>query len=194
MLTADVIKDYVQTVMRNGRTTYQELETLFEPMVEQGRADIIAEGIPASEVTIERLLDMRYQGQSYELTVPLTPNFVGDFHVAHALTYGYSEPTVPVEIVNLRLRATGRLPCPPLPKQETGPPNPAAALFDRRPVVLAGGITKIPFYHGPHLQPGHQIRGPAVIVHPDTTIFIERGDRLTMDKYRNLLIKVKWGK
>jgi N-methylhydantoinase A len=58
-------------------------------------------------------------------------------------------------------------------------------------VVLATGIAEIPFYHGVDLQPGHQIAGPAIIIHPDTTIFIEQGDRLTMDEYRNLVIRVK---
>ncbi len=191
MLTADVIKDYVQTVMLNGRTTYAEIEGLFAPMVEQGLADVIAEGVPAPEVKIERLLDMRYQGQSYELMVPLTADFVGDFHVAHTYAYGYSEPTVPVEIVNLRLRAIGQLPPPTLPRTELGQVDPSAALFDRRPVVLTGKIAEVPFYHGPHLQPGHQLAGPAVIVHPDTTVFLAKNDRLTVDPYHNLVIKLK---
>lgn len=191
MLTADVIKDYARTIMCSGHTPYAEIETLITPMVEQALADLVAEGLPPSAVTVERLLDMRYQGQSYELMVPLSPNYGADFHLAHTYTYGYGEPNVPVEIVNLRVRAVGRLSSPPLSVTPPGQADPSAALFDRRPVVLTEGPAEIPFYHGPDLQPGHQIVGPAVIVHPDTTVFLGPADRLSMDAHRNLMIDVQ---
>ncbi len=191
MLAADVIKDYARTIMCSGDISYAEIEARMTPMVEQGLADVVTEGVPSSAVTIERLLDMRYQGQSYELMVPLTPDFVNDFHVAHAYAYGYSEPNVPVEVVNLRLRVRGQLPHPPLLQAAFKQSGPTAALFDRRPVVLAQGPMDVPFYNGPDLHPGHQIVGPAVVVHPDTTVFLGPGDQLTMDEYKNLIIEVR---
>ena len=93
-----------------------------------------------------------------------------------------------VEIVNVRVRATGHLPCPPLTPAALSQPDPSAALLDRRRVVLAHEITEIPFYDGQALKPGHQFPGPAVVIHPDTTIFIEPGDEIAMDAYKNLLI------
>jgi N-methylhydantoinase A len=191
MLTTDVVKDYVQTIMCSGDTPYPEIEALIRPMVERGQADLLAEDIPASEIIIERMLDMRYQGQSYELKVPLSANFVDDFHTAHAYRYGYSEPNIPVEVVNLRLRAVGRLSRPRLPRAKLGLPNPKKAFIDRRLVVLAERLTELPFYNGPGLRPGHQIVGPAVIVHPDTTVFLGVGDQLAMDEYKNLIIDVR---
>jgi len=191
MLAADVIKDYVRTVMRAGDTSYVELESLIDPLVEQGQTDLAAEGVPPPNVAIERLADVRYQGQSYELWVPLTANLVSDFHTAHTQAYGYSEPTVPVEVVNLRVRAVGSLARPPLPHAAAGSPDPTAALFDRRLVILAAGPTEVPFYHGPDLRPGHRITGPAVIVHADTTVFLGSRERLAMDEYSNLIIDVR---
>jgi len=190
MLAADVVKDYVQTVMRPGDTPYAELESLLAPLVQQGQADVVAEGVLAENVTVERLLDMRYRGQSYELTLPLTPNIVDDFHAAHKQTYGHSEPGIPVEIVNLRLRATGTLarpPLSPLAVEAQEPPQP----FDHRPVVLAGGVFSLPFYQGDRLQPGHHIIGPAIITQPDTTVFIDAGDELRVDVYQNFIVEVK---
>ena len=149
MLTTDVVKDYVRTIMRSDDVPYTKIEALIAPMVEQGVADIVAEGLPPAEVVVKRLLDMRYQGQSYELTIPLTPNFVGDFHVAHHYAYGYSDLNAPVEIVNLRLQAVGCLPRPPLSPSPLNPSEPDAALFDRRPVVLVDGPVEIPFFNGP---------------------------------------------
>ncbi len=191
MLAADVIKDYVRTVMYPGNTPYVDVKALAEPLISQGQADILAEGIPEERIEIETMADMRYQGQSYELMVPLTPYFLEDFHTAHAYTYGYSDSTMPIEIVNIRVRAIGRLPRPPLTPAELGQADPAAALLGRRPVVLADRVIDVSFYRGQALQPGHKLSGPAVIVHPDTTVFLNKGDRLSMDAYRNLIIRVK---
>jgi N-methylhydantoinase A len=190
MLATDVIKDYVHTIMRPGDTAYHEIEALTAPLATQGQADLVQEGIPASEIVIERWLDMRYQGQSYELMVPLTLKFLDDFHAAHTHAYGYSEPGVPVEVVNVRVRAIGRLPRPSLLPVSLGQADPAAALLDHRPVVLASEVAEIPFYDGQVLQPGHQLHGPAVVIHPDTTIFVGPRDKLVMDEYKNLIIDV----
>lgn len=189
MLAADVVKDYVQTIMRPGDTPYNELALLIAPLIEQGRADVLAEGVPEEKLTTEPLLDMRYRGQSYELTIPFLPDFVDAFHTVHAQTYGHSEPRVPVEIVNLRLRATGKLSQPVLPKVEINQPQPPTP-FDTRPVVLASNVAEVPFYLGQQLQPGQQLSGPAVITQPDTTVFIGPADRLQVDAYRNLIIEV----
>ena len=189
MLTADVVKDYVQTVMRPGDTLYTDLETLIAPLAEQGQSDVLTEGVSEVAITLERLLDIRYRGQSYELTIPLTANFVDEFHQAHAQIYGYSEPTVPVEIVNLRLKATGKLTRPPLSPSE-GDSNSDPTPFDHRPVVLSTGLADVPFYQGEQLQPGQQISGPAVITQPDTTVFIDTSDELKVDQYRNLIVDV----
>lgn len=189
MLAAEVIKDYVQTIMRPGDTPYSELERLIAPLIEQGRADVVAEGVPADNMTIEPLLDMRYRGQSYELTIPFSPDFGEAFHTAHAQTYGHSEPGVPVEIVNVRLRAIGRLAQPTLPKVEIMPSEPPVPV-EKRSVVLATGVADVPFYLGQALQPGQQLEGPAVITQPDTTVFIGSGEVLSVDAYRNLVIEV----
>jgi N-methylhydantoinase A len=190
MLAADVVKDYVQTIMRPGDTPFTELEALMGPMIEQGYAEVMAQGVIEANISLNRLLDIRYRGQSYELTIPLTPDFVEAFHVAHARAYGHSEPGQPVEVVNLRLKAVGHLPRPPLLRMEAvteTTPTP----FDRRSVVLTVGIALLPFYRGDELQTGCHIPGPAVVVQPDTTIFIGLGDELNVDTYRNLIIKVK---
>ncbi len=188
MLAADVIKDYARTVMRPGDTPFAELEALMAPLVAQGLAGLAAEGVPPAQMALERLLDLRYCGQSYELTIPFTPNFRADFHAAYTHAYGHSEPAAPVEVVNVRLRAVGRLPRPPLPRAPLTHSQPTP--FDRRPVILATGPTETPFYHGAALQPGHQLAGPALIVHPDTTVFVGPGDELRVDEYRNLTVKV----
>ncbi len=189
MLAAEVIKDYAHTIMRPGDTPYAELEGFMIPLIEQGLAEVQAEGVPPAQITLHRQVDARYRGQAYELTVPLTPTFAADFHAAHTRAYGHSEPEMPLELVNLRLRVIGHLPRPPLPHQPLQTresPRP----FDRRPVILADGPAEVPFHRGADLPPGSRLSGPAVIVQPDTTCFIGSGDRLYVDPYGNLLIRV----
>lgn len=190
MLAADVIKDYARTVMRPGDTPYNQLEALIAPLVAQGWADLAAEGVSPEQVSLERLLDLRYRGQSYELTISFTPTFRADFHAAHAQTYGHSEPNAPVEVVNVRLRAIGRLPRPPLARSPLAPAESLPLPFDYRSVILATGPTETPFYHGAALQPGQHIAGPAVIVYPDTTVGLGSSEVAHLDEYHNLILQV----
>jgi N-methylhydantoinase A len=46
--------------------------------------------------------DVRYAGQSFELTVPLGGDVAAEFHRAHEERYGYAEPERPVELVAVR--------------------------------------------------------------------------------------------
>jgi N-methylhydantoinase A len=191
MLTADVIKDYVQTVMLAGDTAYEQLARLIAPLAERGAAEIEAEGVSPERISLHRQLDIRYAGQSYELTVPLTPNLVQDFHAAHHRAYGHSDPAAPIEIVNLRLKAVGAVTRPALPAGEAGGADPGQALLARRPLVTEEGLMDAPFYRGEKLRPGHRITGPAVIVQSDTTILLGAGDVAEGDGRFNLVVEIK---
>ena len=46
--------------------------------------------------------DLRYSGQSFELTVPLGGDLARDFHRAHEERYGYADPEREVELVAVR--------------------------------------------------------------------------------------------
>jgi N-methylhydantoinase A len=191
MLAADILKDYVQTVMLPGDTSFVELECLIEPMEERAIADLHRQGVPPERMTLHREIDMRYLGQGYELNLPLTPAFISAFHAAHERIYGHKAVEAPVEIVNLRLRAVGAVPHPWLPKLPVEGEDPSPALMDRRPVVLVGkGLTTVAFYRGEALRAGNALLGPAVVVYKDTTVFLEQGDCAKVDEYRNLVIEV----
>jgi N-methylhydantoinase A len=77
-----------------------------------------------------------------------------------------------------------------LPAVALGEPDPFPALLDRRPVVLGDGLAPVPFYDGARLRPGHIVPGPGVVVYPDTTVLLERGDRATVDPHFNLIIRI----
>jgi N-methylhydantoinase A len=190
MLSADVVKDYVQTVMLPADTPYDELNGRLAPLAGRGQREVASEGVPPDRITLHRELDIRYLGQSYELTVPLTPGFVDAFHQAHHRAYGHGEPSAPLEVVNLRLRAVGAVTPPPLPRTEVGPSDPSRAPEGCRPVVIGSGLAQVPFYLGERLAAGQVVPGPAVIVQSDTTIFIGQSDRAAVDEGYNLVIEV----
>ena len=196
MLFADVIKDYVQTVMLPAAVGIEELSKRMARLESQGRKEVGDQRVPASGVRIYPSLDLRYVGQSYELSVPLTENFVQDFHSAHQRVYGHSNPDAPVEIVNLRMRAVGSVGRPAIRTLPLGDPDPSPALVGTRPVVLpayAGkgpSLQSIPFYLGDRLRPGHTVVGPAVLAMRDTTVFLPRTDRAAIDGQSNVRIEV----
>jgi N-methylhydantoinase A len=56
----------------------------------------------AGELPAEGEADLRYRGQSFELTVRLQPDLAGAFHRAHEARYGYADPSREVELVAVR--------------------------------------------------------------------------------------------
>jgi N-methylhydantoinase A len=190
MLCADVVKDYVQTVMLPGDTPAESLEIGLEVMAKRGFAEVAHEGVTSDRITLERALDVRYLGQSYELTVPFTRDFQDSFRQSHLREYGYSRPEAPIQVVNLRLRAAGHIDPPQLQSLPYTGEDPAASFMEIRQVVYPSGAIPARFFQGESLLPGNLILGPAVIVRPDTTILLRQGDRAKVDGYLNIWITV----
>ena len=190
MLMADAQKDYSQTVMLPGNVPLETIHNYLRPLTDQGIRDLAQEGIAPENLHIYPRLDLRYLGQSYELTVPFNPNFALEFHNAHQRAYGYSDPSQPVEIINVRVQAIGQVPTPTLPQLAPGGPEPTDALVDNRPVFLDGAFMDTPFFRGEDLQPNNILPGPAIIVRADTTILVDTQDVGRVDAFGNLLIKI----
>jgi N-methylhydantoinase A len=190
MLAADVVKDYTLTVMLPGTTSTAELAARLEPLAERGRGEIQAEGVPKEKIRIERFLDMRYRGQSYELIVPFTDAAYETFHKQHLTNYGYAQEEAPMEVVNLRVKAVGEVTPPPLVGEQDHSPDPSAALLGKRDVLFVQGKLSTQMYRGETLHAGNRLTGPAVIVRSDTTILLSPSDKAEVDEFGNLLIEV----
>jgi N-methylhydantoinase A len=190
MLAADVVKDYTRTVMLPGDTPLSTLEGLFAPLTARGQHEVETEGVAAEHIHVERFIDTRYHGQSYELMVPFTEKLALDFHDLHKSTYGYSREDAPIVFVNLRVRAVGHTDPPELRAQPLEGESAEAAWIDTHPVLFEQGEHATPFYRAEALRPGNVIAGPAVVVRADTTVLLGPTDSARVDGFSNLWIEV----
>jgi N-methylhydantoinase A len=197
---ADFTVDHSRTVMRSlADTSAGDLAAAFEPLLAQARRELAAEGFAGEAVIQEQALDLRYRGQSFELTIPLEAGDPGQagpdpaaaaqrFHRAHAARYGYARPDGVVELVNVRVTAAGVRPKPELPIL---PParseDPRTAQAGSTRLYHAGVWHSAEVYERSLLQPGHHLTGPALIVQEDATTVLLPGWRATVDGWLNLL-------
>ncbi len=183
MLAADLAKDYVQTVMMAADTLFETLEARFAPLEQEGQKDMELQGIPSELIELVSELDLRYAGQSYELRVPFDPGFASSFHERHQAAYGYSDPDMPVEVVNLRVRAIGRVAQLEVERSSLGSSDPAEAL-------LYDADGELEHYDGERLSPGNRLLGPAIIHYLDTTAYLGPADTADVDEQGNLMVAV----
>lgn len=206
MLAADVVRSRGRTVMLDGDAPPDELGRRIAPLADEVRGELRREGFGGGRLEVERELEMRYRGQSYEVRVPWDggggdEDLRARFHERHRRVYGHADPDAPVEIVTVRARARGRVDPPPLPEAPPGDPDPSSARTGVRPVVVgvsagpgSGGggaeVEEVPFYRAGGLRPGHRLDGPAVVTREDTTLVLGRGDRARVDRHFDLVVEV----
>ncbi|AEA33500.1 hydantoinase/oxoprolinase family protein [Hippea maritima] len=192
MLMADVVKDYSLTVMLKAENTnYTKLNSLFEPLVEKGLEDLKNEGVN-KKIRIEKYLDMRYLGQSYEIVVPFEEDYLNLFHSLHQRTYGYADKSKRVEIVNIRVRAIGIPSKPVFETMRCGSSKlKSDAILGYRDVVFDGSFYKTAIIDRDKLACGNVVEGPAVVVEYSSTIVLPFYSKAGVDKYGNLIIDIE---
>ncbi len=189
MLLSDTIKDYSHSVLKPAASvSMAELGRLFRPLLEQARQDLKKEGFPGPRSQLLCFLDVRYIGQSYELTVPFSPSYRREFDRLHQRQYGYSDETRPVEVVNLRVKAIGLTEKPRLPEVEPGGRSAQQARIDSRSMRFDGRKNKAGVYARELLRSGNILRGPALILDYESTAVVPPGFVCLVDRYGNLII------
>jgi len=192
LLVADLEHEYTASLNeRAERLDPGRVEELYREMEARGRAALEREGVALQDMAFVRQADLRYAGQSYELSVEFATGpgqLAADFHGAHAQAYGFSAPAEPVECAALRLKAIGRIPRPSL--RRAGPGR-GAGEKERRPVYFAeaGGYADCPIWDRGDLGEGDRVQGPAVVEEMDSTTVIHPGCQAAVDGFGNLLLR-----
>jgi N-methylhydantoinase A len=192
MAIADRVRDYSQSILARADVLNRaDLATIFAGLADQGRADLLAEGTAPGDIVLERSLDMRYVGQSHEITVlePPDAEWIAAFHSAHDLRYGHRHDDEPVEIVSARLKAVGRGHPPELhPLPDAGPDPSVAHIGQGQAWFSPDEPVLVDYYHRDKLGAGNRVVGPAIIFQLDTTTVLPPGWRAQVDAWGNLLL------
>ena len=205
MLFADVVKDYSQTVLLKFETgDGGPLETLnagFDELLTRAENEMKVEGFTPEQLKIDRSLDIRYEGQSYELNIPYftetgtssreTQALIQKFHAAHEQRFGYARTDAPVEVVNLRLTATGETDKPSIQPLPIADADPSEAFTLQNPVIFEGEALPTNFYRRETLRPGNQITGPAIVTEFSATTVIPPNFSAVVDAYQNFILTRK---
>ena len=192
MLMSDVIKDYSQTVMLSeNEIVHETLELHLSPLKVRGHEDLQEEGVAAERIELEPYLDMRYQGQSYEIMVPFELDFREKFHRLHEKTYGYCNQDKAIEVVNVRVRALGKPEKPEFPKMPfSGEKLSAEALLDEREVVFDGISERTRIIRRNKLQNGNLFTGPAILIEYSSTLVIPPFASGRVDEFGNIILTI----
>ena len=139
-----------------------------------------------------RHLDVRYVGQSYEITVPFSARFVTHFHREHERAYGYDQPNRPLEVVNLWLRLIAHTPKPAKlsarPAQPVRRPPPRSAVLTEERVWFGERPLVTPFYDRERLAAGTSLAGPGIVLEYSSTTVIPPDYRGRVDPDGNLIL------
>jgi N-methylhydantoinase A len=201
ILLSDVVRDVSRSVLLpvpvgGGKSTILELlldlDRHFLRLLLMTTFELRREGFDADRARPSCRLDLRYWGQSYELSVPFTPRFRQDFHREHMKAYGCAYPERPLEIVNLRLRVVI-----PTPKSRAQRRKPAmvhpsrVALVKTKAVWFDSKPQPTRIYDRELLAAGAVLQGPAVIVEYSTTTVVPPDFDCKVDKHLNLVLHAR---
>jgi N-methylhydantoinase A len=204
LLVSDVAYDYSTSRVRPwAEVTPADLESEFDSFEQEGRDRLADEGFEATAggfgdtARFERAVDLRYRGQSFDLTVSVPEGDLTDedldavadrFHEAHERRYGHASPDEPLELVTVRLRARGEVEPPTLDPAATGG-SAEDAIREERTVVYDGDPNETRIYDRSRLPADAEFEGPAVVEGPESTVVIHPGQRASVDEYGNILVE-----
>ncbi|HEX3861658.1 MAG TPA: hydantoinase/oxoprolinase family protein [Stellaceae bacterium] len=202
MLVTDVRHDYVRTCYgRLDEIPLATLTAMIAEMTDEGRALLESEGLTDDAIAVEPFFDLRYAGQEFTLRVPVGDGEVSEaglravrdrFDEMHEARYGHVAKDEAVEIVNVRLVATGRRDTPELdaPPAAAGPATPVGI----RQVGFAGPggcvLKDSTVWQREDLAPGAKITGPAIVEEYASTIVIGEGDIVTVGDLGEIIVSV----
>jgi N-methylhydantoinase A len=197
-LIAEIRNDFLETVYANlDAAALPRLQASFARLEGEARRWLADEQRFAGEARLLPSADMRYRGQSFEIEVPLTSEWIaggdlaamaGAFHAEHERIYGHADWGAPIQVISVRTVIAGAVPPPHLPDQARVAGEPVAA--GEVTVFLDGTHHRAPLFRRDALRHGHRISGPCIVAQEDTTSCIPPGLSGEVDRHGNLRLGV----
>ncbi len=201
LLLTDLRSDFAITrLLPLGTDALEAVREGFERLGTQAEEWFESEKIEGDRRVVTRTADMRYQGQNYELSVPLPAGPIGaeslaalaaGFEAAHRQRFGFIAEGEPVQLVTLRLEAAGIVPKAEFTASEDAGPSAEAAKIGHREVYFPeyGRMVECPVYSRNELLTGNRFDGPAIVEQMDTTTVVLPGMVARVDAYLNLILE-----
>ncbi|WP_281195637.1 hydantoinase/oxoprolinase family protein [Halorubrum sp. F4] len=168
LLAADEKRDAVRTHQRRlSAVDSDDVDAVYASLAEE----LLDEVSDRDAASVRYAADLRYAGQSFELTAeidrPFDATAAGErFASAHESAYGYRADE-PVELVNCRATAIVPRDAPSLEYDDGG-----GGLSRSREAVFDGGTYEAPVYDRDGLPPAESVGGPSIIEGPESTVVV----------------------
>jgi len=174
LLAADLKAEFSRTLPKAGAVDIETARRVFGALAAQADDWLTAEKVAPEDRQQSKVATLRYHGQGGEVLIQWVDDAAGveaAFAAAHKGLYGLTLDSA-VELVTLRVEATGRMPAPPRPllAQGTG-----ARPRERFPVHFESGVMEVPLYDRTALGAGDTIAGPAIVSQLDATTMVLPG-------------------
>ncbi|ASA21461.1 hydantoinase/oxoprolinase family protein [Paenibacillus donghaensis] len=193
---ADLRNDFVYTLHTSaGQLEPDELQRHFMTLEQQGRRWIgeeAAGGVRLAGVDVLFSADMRYEGQAFDLEVPLTEPEWNDpeaaqhrFHEQYQAVFGVNHSEAEVMFVNLRATVIGNT--PKLPAMEVPAAADSCQVEESRLIDFDGEIQLTKVIGREHLSTETRLAGPVIIEEYDTTVFVPAGFSICRDQHGNII-------
>jgi N-methylhydantoinase A len=182
-LGASVIRDWSRTV-RLRSPAYAHLREQLATLERAARREFARETPGA--VRAEPTVDVRYEGQSYEVMVPFDRTWEAEFHRRHRRLFGHADPARPVEVVTLRLRLRGE--AVRLPADERSRPARRGPV-GRQAVVFRGRAHWTPIWRRSDIAKSARIVGPAIVCEYSATTVVPPAWRAAVDRTGGLVME-----
>ena len=197
LVVADIKHDYVRTYLTPLKeANLSRIRGLLMEMAEEGRRNLVREGLPPEMISLSYSADMRYLGQAFELRVPIAPDTeISDmekaFHSEYCNTYGYAREFTDVELVNLRVVAIGGGDKPSISRISKEGRRLAEAIKGKRKVYFEGSFVDCPVYQRELLPRGVSIDGPAIVEEYSSTTAVFPRWKASVGSFGHLILERK---
>jgi 5-oxoprolinase (ATP-hydrolysing) len=161
-----------------------DLPAIFDELESTGRDALLRDGVAEDALRVERRLDLRYAGTETPLAVrePGDGDWTAAFAADHATRFGYTRTGRPVEIVTARVRVFARSADEDAPAAEPEvPAQDPTPLRTERVWFPDVGRVEAPVLARETLQPGVEVRGPALVLEDTGTVVLDPGFVLRVD-------------
>jgi len=195
LLIADVRRDFVRThVSVTANTAIEHVHATLRELVRDGEAELASAGFAPERRRFAASLDMRYAGQSFELSVPVVID-IGSidaieraFGEVYAARYGATTGAA-IEIVSYRLAAWGLSDKPELPAIDRAGRSLGAADCGTRAAVFGGRDLQVMVLDRDRLPPGQSVAGPVLIEEGGSTTVVPPGWTVELNAVGCLILR-----